>query len=161
MDAKKTTTKKAPTGTASQGTKKPTPGAVKKVKKVKKKKGTGEIVSSEIIKKEVPKKAASKKPKAKPDDFKLLSMDEIEDMFAAKEKAFQKRVKEFHKVELQPLTLKLIFKHAFPKPTQPKKIEEEEVKMPSEAVDEVTENTETTSAQTKVETTDSKLEDPP
>ena len=89
MDAKKTTTKKVPTGTATQGTKKPTPGAVKKVKKVKKKKGTGEIVSSEIIKKEVPsKKAASKKPKPKAEDFKLMSMDEIEEMFAVKEKAF-------------------------------------------------------------------------
>ena len=159
MDAKKTTTKKAPapTGTASQGTKKPTPGAVKKVKKVKKKKGTGEIVSSEIIKKEVPsKKPASKKPKTKPDDFKLMSMDEIEDMFAAKEKAFQKRVKEFHKEELQPLTLKLIFKHAFPKPTQPKKIVEEEIKTTSKAVDEVTENTETTAETKVVENTDSK-----
>ena len=117
MDTKKTTTKKAAptTGSAPSGTKKPTPGAVKKVKKVKKKKGTGEIVSSEVISKPAPqKKSTSKKTKTKDDDFKLMSMDEIEEMFAEKERAFQKRVKEFHKEQLQPLTLKLIFKHAFP-----------------------------------------------
>ena len=58
--------------------------------------------------------SSAKKPKApKKDDFKLMSLEEIENLFDQKNVQFEKRLKEYFKVKVQPLTLKLICKHAF------------------------------------------------
>ena len=61
-----------------------------------------------------------------------MSLEEIEAMFDQKNVAFEKRLKEYFKIKVQPLTLKLICKHAFlqkPKNYQPE--EEEKQSEPS------------------------------
>ena len=52
-----------------------------------------------------------KKKKAEP--FKLMTMEEIEAMFEKKEQEFKKRMVEFERSKMQPLTMKLILKYAF------------------------------------------------
>ncbi len=67
-----------------------------------------------------------KTPAPPKDDFKLMTLDEIESMFDLKNQAFEKRLKEYFKIKVQPLTLKLICKHAFlQKPRNLEPIEEE------------------------------------
>ena len=67
------------------------------------------------VKKKAPQEGGSekKKPAAPKEDFKIMSLEEIEGMFDQKNQAFEKRLKEYFKVKVQPLTLKLICKHAF------------------------------------------------
>lgn len=82
---------------------------------------------------------STKKPKAPKDDFKIMSLEEIENLFDQKNITFEKRLKEYYKVKVQPLTLKLICKHAF---LQKLKVQEPEESEPStQATEEVPEAT--------------------
>ena len=82
--------------------------------------------------------SSAKKPKAPKDDFKLMSLEEIENLFDQKNVTFEKRLKEYFKVKVQPLTLKLICKHAFlQKLKVPVEVEEQSEPSTQAATDDV------------------------
>ena len=100
-----------------------------------------------------PKKAAPSKkaaaPKKKEEEFKLWTLEEIEERFAKKEEIFNERMKQFFMQKQVPLTLQLICKHAFVQKPKATQAEIEEAKV-AEDQSERTESTDVTKAESEV-----------
>lgn len=98
MDAKKkTSTTGSKTGSAK-------PAVAKGVKKKKVKKANADGDAKAVKK--------TTTTKTKKEEFKVMTLDEIEELFEKKSQIFHNKLLEYQQEKLQPLTFKLIMKYA-------------------------------------------------
>ena len=66
------------------------------------------------------------KPKKKKEEFKIMSLEQIEELFEKKTESYHAAIKEYtaQKSAMKPLTLKLICRHAYPQPEYPTEVME-------------------------------------